>query len=136
MHDLAVALDEELVGDLDSADLGDAADIVAAEIEQHQMLGAFFRIGEEFGLKRLIVMRRGAARSCAGNWTDSDFAARSFDQDFRARSGDGETAEIEEIEIGRGIDPAQRAIERNGCSAKGASKRCDSTTWKISPAAM
>ncbi len=43
VHDVAVALDDELLGHLDRADLGDAADIVAAEIEQHQMFGAFLR---------------------------------------------------------------------------------------------
>ena len=47
VHDVAVALDEEAVGDLHRADLGDAADVVAAEIEQHQMLGALLRVGEQ-----------------------------------------------------------------------------------------
>ena len=37
---------------------------------------------------------------------------RDLDQDFRARAGDGEAAEVEEIEIGRRIGPPQRAIER------------------------
>ena len=35
VHHLAVALDEELVGDFDRADIGDAADVVAPEIEEH-----------------------------------------------------------------------------------------------------
>ncbi len=35
-----------------------------------------------------------------------------LDQDFRARSGDGEPAEVEKIEKGRRIDPPQRAVER------------------------
>ena len=62
MHHLAVALDEELVGDLDGADLGHAADVVAAEIEQHQVLGAFLRVGEELDFERLVLVRRSAAR--------------------------------------------------------------------------
>ena len=57
MHHLAVALDEELVGDFDGADFRDAADIVAAEIEQHQMLGALFGIGQQFGFQRLVFVR-------------------------------------------------------------------------------
>ena len=71
MHHLAVALDEELVGDFDGADLGDAADIVAAEIEQHQMLGAFLGVGEQLLLERLVLVRRRAARAgCrrSGGW--------------------------------------------------------------------
>jgi len=46
VHDVAVALDEETVGHLHRADLGDAADVVASEVEQHQMLGSFLRVGE------------------------------------------------------------------------------------------
>ena len=72
VHDVAVALDEELVGDLDGADLGDAADIVAAEIEQHQMLGALLRIGEQFLFQRLVLVRRRAARPRAGDRADGD----------------------------------------------------------------
>src|SRR3546814_4588366 len=34
VHDVAVVLDDELLGDADSAHLGNPADIVAAEIEQ------------------------------------------------------------------------------------------------------
>ena len=53
VHHVAVALEEELVGHLDRADRGDAADVVAAEIEQHQVLGALLRIGEQaVGVRR------------------------------------------------------------------------------------
>ncbi len=74
MHHLAVALDEELVGDLDGADLGDAADIVAAEVEQHQVLGALLRIGQQLGFERLVLVRRRAARTRAGDRADGDRA--------------------------------------------------------------
>ena len=70
VHDVAVALDEEAVGHLHRADLGDAADVVAAEIEQHQVLGALLRIGEQFGRQRRVLAaascRAGACRRSAG----------------------------------------------------------------------
>ena len=84
MHHLAVALDEKLIGDFDRADLGDAADVVAAEIEQHQMLGALLRIGQQFFLQRLVLMRRRAAPPRAGNRADGNGAAADLDQHFRA----------------------------------------------------
>ena len=112
MHHLAVALDEELVGDLDGADLGDAAGIVAAEVEQHQVLGALLRIGEQLGLERLVLVRGGAARPRAGDRAHGDRAAAHLHQDLRARAGDGELAEVEEVEVRGGVDPAQRAVER------------------------
>ena len=80
---MAVAFDEKTVGDFDRADAGDAADIVAAEIEQHQMLGAFLRIGEEFGFQRLVLVRRRAARARAGDRANGDGVARHLDQNFR-----------------------------------------------------
>src|SRR5208282_1985634 len=38
VHDMAIALDEEAVGHPDRPDPGDPADVVAAEVEQHEML--------------------------------------------------------------------------------------------------
>ena len=48
MHDVAVALDRVAVGDRYGATRRDPADIVAAEIEQHQMFGPLLGIGEQF----------------------------------------------------------------------------------------
>ena len=112
MHHLAEALDEELIGDLDAADLGDAADIVAAEIEQHQMLGALLRIGEQLLLQRLVLVRRGAAPPRAGDRADGDLPPAGLDQDFRAGAGDGESAAIEKEQVRRRIDAPQGAIKR------------------------
>ncbi len=114
VHHLAEALDEELVGHLDRGDARDAAHIVAAEIEQHQVLGTFLGIGQQGHLKRLVFLRGAAARPRAGDRPDGDGALAHPDQDLRARSRYGETAEIEEVEKGRRIDPAERTVERKG----------------------
>ena len=74
VHHLAVALDEELVGDLDRADLGDPADIVAAEVQQHQVLGALLGVGEQLLFQRLVLLRGGAAAARAGDRPDGDRA--------------------------------------------------------------
>ena len=109
---MAVALDEELVGDLHGADLGDAADIVAAEIEQHQVLGALLRVGEQAILVGLVLVRGLAARHGAGDRADRDRAVAHAHQDLGARARDREAAEVEEEQERRRIDPAQRAVER------------------------
>ena len=109
---MAIALDEEAVGHLDRPDPGDAADVVAAEVEQHQMLGALFRIGKKLGAQRLVLGWALAARPCAGDRADDDLALAHPDQDLRARADDLEAAEVEEAEIRRGIDPPQRPVER------------------------
>ncbi|MNT70714.1 hypothetical protein D3C72_2091280 [compost metagenome] len=50
MHDLAVAFDDEAFRDLDRAGRGDTAHVVAAQIEQHQVLGAFLGVGQKLSL--------------------------------------------------------------------------------------
>ena len=62
--------------------------------------------------ERLVLVRRRAARPGAGDRADGDRAVAHAHQDFRAGAGDRKAAEIEEVEEGRGIDPPQRAIER------------------------
>jgi hypothetical protein len=81
---MAVKFDHIAVGHGDAAALGDAADIVAAEIEQHQMLGAFLGIGEQAVAVFGILQRGLAARAGAGNRADGHFAIADADEDFRA----------------------------------------------------
>ncbi len=45
-------------------DLGDPAYIVAAQIQQHQMLGPFLGIGHQFLSEARIFFRHGAPRAC------------------------------------------------------------------------
>ena len=96
VHDVAVVFEEELVGDLDRADLGDAADVVAAEVEQHQVLGALLGVGEQLVGERAVVLGRRAARPGAGDRADGDLAVAHPDQDLGARADDREAAEIED----------------------------------------
>ena len=80
---------------LTRADLGDAADVVAAEVEQHQVLGAFLGIGEQLLLQRLVLVRGRAARAGAGDRPDGDGAVAHAHQDLGARADDREAAEVE-----------------------------------------
>jgi hypothetical protein len=50
------------------------------------------------------------------------FAVADADEDFGARADRGEAREVEKIEERRGIDPPQRAVERNGRESEGASE--------------
>jgi hypothetical protein len=114
MHHMAVAFDEEAVGDRHRAGLGDAADIVAAQIDQHQMLGAFLGIGHQIFGQRLVFLRRLAARAGASDGADRDLAAAQPHQHFRAGAHDLESRHRQVIKIGRRIEAAQGAIERKG----------------------
>ena len=56
--------------------------------------------------------RRRAAPARAGERADGDLAVAHAHQDLRAGADHGEAAEIEEEQERRGVEPAQRAIER------------------------
>ena len=50
------------------AGFGDAADVVAAEVDQHDVLGALLRIGQQFLGERAILLGRRAARGACRRW--------------------------------------------------------------------
>jgi hypothetical protein len=70
VHHVAVVFQEELVGDADTAEFRDPAGIVAAEIEQHEVLGALLGIGEKLRAQALVLLGCFAAGACrrSGVW--------------------------------------------------------------------
>src|SRR3546814_2160136 len=59
------------------------------------------------------------ARAGAGDGSDRDLAAADADQDFGRRANQRKAGQVEEIEEGRRIDAAQRAIEVEGRQVEG-----------------
>ena len=76
------------------------------------MLGALLRIGQEFVLQRLVLVRRRAARPGAGERPDRHRAVAQPYQHLGTRSSDRIAAEVEKIQKRRRIDAAERAVER------------------------
>ena len=66
MHDVAVTLDIHHLSYVHGTEIGDAANIIAREIDKHDVLSSLFWIGEEFGGVALVLgdSRATAARSC------------------------------------------------------------------------
>ena len=112
-------LQGEFLGHFDRADLRDAADIVAPEIEQHQMFGALLRVGQQFLADRLVLGAVPAAMARAGDRADGDAVVPHTNQNLGARADNGEIGEVEEIEEGRRIDPPQRPVECEGRQREG-----------------
>src|SRR5581483_1240111 len=72
MHDVAVALDFHQLCYAHSAEVRNPANIVAREIDEHDVLGAFLGIGQKFGGVSLILCGGSAARTCAREWANLD----------------------------------------------------------------
>ena len=62
MHDVGVALDEHQVLHLDAPEVGDAAEVVAAEVDEHDVFGDFFGIGAKVGLEGAVGSASSASR--------------------------------------------------------------------------
>ena len=57
MHYMGIAFNDHLLCNFYCARLTDTTHIVAPQINQHQMLGNFFGIGEHFFFQRQILFR-------------------------------------------------------------------------------
>ncbi len=119
---MAVALDGEAVGYGNASRCRDAADVVAPKIEQHQVFCAFFRVCQQRLLGSAIGQRRCTARARPGDRPHGDLTVADPDEDFRARADDCESGQVEEIEEGRGVHPAQRAVKFDGWQRERAGK--------------
>ena len=112
VHHVAIALDGHEVGDLHAAVFGDATDIVAGEIHEHEVLGALLGIGHEVGGIRIIFLRSGSTAACAGDRTDFNKVAGETDVDFRRTAHERvSTRTAETKHVGRRINEAQGAVE-------------------------
>ena len=118
MHDVAVTLDRVAFRDFHRTGLGHAAHVVAAQVEQHEMLGALLGVGQQARLVGAVFVRSRPARAGAGDRPDRHFAIANANQDFRAGPRQRKARQVQEVEEGRGVHPPQRAIEREGRQGK------------------
>ena len=123
MHDMGVALDGEALGDTDRTGLGDAADVVPAQVEEHQMFRAFLLIGEQFHGQRLVFFDAGAAPARAGDGAQGELHLPGLflqaHQDLGRGTDDMEVAKIEIEHVGRRVECAQRSVERQRTRREG-----------------
>ena len=87
VHDVRVALDEHQAVDFDGAELAYAADVVAAEVDEHHVFGALFFVVQHLVGQRLVFLLVGAARAGSGDGAVLDLALVDADQQLGRRAG-------------------------------------------------
>ena len=117
MHDVGIALDHHQLGHVDRAVGADAAQIVARQVHQHDVLGTLFGVGQQLPLQRDVLGRVRAARACAGDGAERGAVPFQPHMQLRRRAdqpqrwaGD-QAVEVEEEHVGRGVEAAQRAVD-------------------------
>ena len=68
VHDVAVTLDDHQVLHLHAAEIADAPDVVARQVHEHDVLGAFLRVGEQFLFQRGVLLRRSCRDGACRRW--------------------------------------------------------------------
>ena len=119
VHHMAVALHAKSLGDLDRANLGNAANVVACQVDQHHMLGALLGVVDQLHLGDLVQFSAGAARAGAGERADGDFLlcfAVQCDlllayQNLGRSPHHMEITKVVVIHIGAGVERTQRPVQ-------------------------
>ena len=137
MHDVAVAFEDHQVLDRHAAEFADAAQVVAGEVHEHDVLGPLLGIGQQFRAQGGVFRLRLSARPRAGDGPDFHPAILAPHMGFGRSAHEGESLQFEQEHIRRRID---RSGRRDKCPAAaawtGVEKRCEPTTWMMSPAVM
>ena len=90
----------------DGARQADAREVVAAEVDEHHVLGAVLLRREQ-----LARRRPRPARSCPRSGSSSAREPLAFDDRLGRAADEREAVELEQEEVRRRVDAAQRAVE-------------------------
>ena len=119
MHDVAVTLDFKHAWERDGAWLGDAAYVVATEIDEHDVFGAFFGVGAKFVLESSVFRRcfAAAARAGEGAIGEDELAIVAFAhaaENFGTTRDENAAIGLHVDHVGTGVDGAQGAVDIEG----------------------
>ncbi len=110
MHDVRVALDLLERGDLHGPRRGDAPEVVARQIDQHRVLGVLLGVPGQLGRQGAVLFGGLAARPRARDRPEERAPPLEPSQRLRARSDDLRASGPYEVQVGRWIQQAERAV--------------------------
>ena len=90
VHHVRVAFDDGVGRDRYGARDADTAEVVAGEVDQHQVLSPFLRVGQEVGFQLAVSGFVDPAWASASDGPDLAAASREAHVDFRRRTHDVE----------------------------------------------
>src|SRR2546428_7358057 len=112
MHHVRVPLDLHQTIHRYGPGPGDTADVVAAEVDEHDVLRALFQVAEQLLLQTPVLRRIRAAPPRAGERPGLDAVALDLDELLGRRADDVPvTTQGEKEHVGRRVDSAQASID-------------------------
>ena len=108
---MAVALDLHVLADRDGARPGDAAQVVAPEVDEHDVLGPLLRVALELLRQERVLARVRAARASAGDRVGRQPVALDLEEELRRGADDLEGRRPDEEQVRARVDPAEGAVQ-------------------------
>ena len=127
MH-VRIRLDRHELVDLHAARLAHAAEIVALQVDQHDVLCPLLRMRMQLAREREIGSRIRAARSCACDRTRRDRAVAYAHEALGRRADDGDAVQQRDAAERSGIGLAQPAIDMRAAARPAAASRASRAT--------
>ncbi len=92
-------------------------DVVAGEVDEHDVFGAFLGIGKEFPGEGFVFLGGLASPAGAGDGADADAALDGLHVDLGGAADEGElVAELEAEHVGRGIHVPEGTVKVDGAT--------------------
>ena len=115
----AIGLDGEQVGHLDGADFRHAAEIVAQQIDDHEVLGALLFVDGEPGLEARILARRASSRRRALHRARRNVLALAAEEQLGRERKDVELARMDQRAVGHALLAPERRVKRDRIAGEG-----------------
>ena len=106
-------LDREQVRDFDAADIGNTAEVVAHQVDDHQVFRALLGVGGQHALGLLVGRRIRAARAGALHRPGRNRLAVALDEQFWRSGQDRMVAGFDDAAVGDALLLAQLAVKRD-----------------------
>lgn len=116
------ALDEHEAVDAGGVRGADAVDVVAGEVDEHDVFGAVFEAGAQLGGEGGVLVGGLAALDGAGDGVRDYPAGVGFDEQFGAGADELEGAGVDVEEVGGWVEAAKRAVDVEGVEGGGAAE--------------
>ncbi len=112
VHHVTVTFYYHLLGHFNAAESRNPAEVIAAKINQHHVLGPLFWIGYQFAREPFVFLDVSTAPVGPGNWTQFGDSIADAQMDFRRAAQDGKAwIEAQTEHVGRRVSKTQRAIK-------------------------
>ena len=114
MHDVAVTLDLHDALQPDGGRVAHPGQVVAAEVDEHGVLGPLLFVAEKLPLEPVVLLVGGPPRPSARQGAAGDDAPAGAAEDLGARPHQDAARGLEVDHVGARVDDAQRPVDLEG----------------------